>query len=109
MWMGSDVAPTAMSTRLVAAMWYLFTLIMVSSYIANLSASLTAENLETPLESADDLANQNIIQYGCLEGGSTCNFFREASMGSYYQMWNFMSTHPEVFTESNQEGIERVK
>jgi hypothetical protein len=30
-------------------MWYFFTLIMVSSYTANLAASLTAERLESPI------------------------------------------------------------
>ena len=91
MWMGCEVAPKyfyyflfifyltffrAMSTRFLSGMWYFFTLIMVSAYIANLASSLTAENLVTPVESADDLVNQHTIQYGCLEGGSTSNFFR---------------------------------
>ena len=58
MWMGCEVAPKALSTRFIAGMWYLFTLIMVSSYTANLAASLTAENLSTPIASAEDLANQ---------------------------------------------------
>jgi ionotropic glutamate receptor len=57
-------------------MWYLFTLIMVSSYTANLAASLTAENLHTPIKSAEDLVNQNTIKYGCMEGGSTSTFFK---------------------------------
>ena len=34
MWMGCEVAPKALSTRFIAGMWYLFTLIMVSSYTA---------------------------------------------------------------------------
>ena len=58
MWMGCEVAPRAMSTRFLAGMWYMFTLIMVSSYTANLAASLTAENLHTPISSAEDLAAQ---------------------------------------------------
>ena len=49
-----------MSTRFISGMWYLFTLIMVSSYTANLAASLTAENLNTPIEEVEDLANQII-------------------------------------------------
>ena len=104
----------------------MFTLILVSSYTANLAASLTAENLHTPIESADHLANQNDFKYGCLKGGSTYNFFKvelkcrsihvtnvcisqEADMGTYYLMWNYMSTNQDVFTSSNTEGIERVK
>jgi ionotropic glutamate receptor len=58
MWMGCEVAPKALSTRFIAGMWYLFTLIMVSSYTANLAASLTAENMNTPIEDVEDLANQ---------------------------------------------------
>merc|ERR1719410_2589432 len=32
---GSDIAPKAISTRMVAGMWWFFTLIMISSYTAN--------------------------------------------------------------------------
>ena len=42
-------------------MWYMFTLILVSSYTANLAASLTAENLHTPIKSAEDLVNQHDV------------------------------------------------
>ena len=61
MWMGCEVAPKALSTRFIAGMWYLFTLIMVSSYTANLAASLTAENLSSPIDDVEDLANQVLI------------------------------------------------
>ena len=50
-----QVAPKALSTRFISGMWYLFTLIMVSSYTANLAASLTAENLNTPISEVADL------------------------------------------------------
>ena len=36
---GSDISPKAISTRMVAGMWWFFTLIMISSYTANLAAS----------------------------------------------------------------------
>ena len=42
----------AMSTRMMAGSWYLFTLVMVSSYTANLAASLTAENMVSPISTA---------------------------------------------------------
>ena len=32
--------------------------------------------MESPIESADDLAKQTKIKYGCLESGSTRAFFR---------------------------------
>ncbi len=57
-------------------MWWFFTLIMISSYTANLAAFLTVERMETPIESAEDLAKQTKIKYGCVESGSTGAFFR---------------------------------
>ena len=66
----------AISTRMVAGMWWFFTLIMISSYTANLAAFLTVERMESPIESAEDLAKQTKIKYGCLESGSTRAFFR---------------------------------
>ena len=61
---------------MIAAMWWFFTLIMISSYTANLAAFLTVERMESPIESAEDLAKQTKIKYGCLESGSTRAFFR---------------------------------
>ena len=46
----------AFSTRMIAALWWFFTLIMISSYTANLAAFLTVERMESPIESAEDLA-----------------------------------------------------
>jgi hypothetical protein len=61
---------------MVAGMWWFFTLIMISSYTANLAAFLTVQRMESPIESAEDLAKQTKIKYGCLESGSTRAFFR---------------------------------
>ena len=66
----------SMSTRMIAAMRWFFTLIMISSYTANLAAFLTVERMESPIESAEDLAKQTKIKYECLEPGSTRAFFR---------------------------------
>lgn len=61
---------------MVAGMWWFFTLIMISSYTANLAAFLTVERMDSPIEGAEDLAKQTRIKYGALKGGSTAAFFR---------------------------------
>ncbi len=73
---GTDILPRAISTRMVAGMWWFFTLIMISSYTANLAAFLTVERMESPIQSAEDLSKQHSIKYGSVEGGSTASFFR---------------------------------
>ena len=72
----SDLNPRAASTRIVGGIWWFFILIILSSYTANLAAFLTVERMATPIESADDLADQSEIRYGPLVGGSTMTFFR---------------------------------
>ena len=43
----------------MGGIWWFFTLIIISSYTANLAAFLTVERMITPIENADDLANQH--------------------------------------------------
>jgi len=61
---------------MVGGIWWFFTLILIASYTANLAAFLTVERMQSPIESAEDLAKQNVIEYGTLYGGSTMTFFK---------------------------------
>ncbi|XP_013407964.2 glutamate receptor ionotropic, kainate 2 [Lingula anatina] len=107
---GSDINPRAVSTRIVGGIWWFFTLIIISSYTANLAAFLTVERMVSPIESAEDLSKQTDIEYGTLEGGSTMTFFRESKIPTYQRMWAFMESRtPNVFTRTTEDGIERVK
>nr|XP_053639399.1 glutamate receptor ionotropic, kainate 2-like [Cherax quadricarinatus] len=107
---GTEQQPKAVSTRIVAGIWWFFTLIMISSYTANLAAFLTVERMESPIESAEDLAKQTRIKYGSLYGGSTWDFFANSKMPTYQRMFSFMeSQNPSVYTKSNEEGVKRVQ
>ncbi|XP_039304953.1 glutamate receptor ionotropic, kainate 2 isoform X6 [Solenopsis invicta] len=106
---GSDLNPKATSTRIVGGIWWFFTLIIISSYTANLAAFLTVERMITPIENVADLAEQTDISYGTLESGSTQTFFRDSKIGIYQKMWRFMeSKSPSVFVQSYEEGIKKV-
>lgn len=61
--------------RLFPPCRWAFTLIIISSYTANLAAFLTVQRMEVPIESPDDLADQTNIEYGTIHGGSTMTFF----------------------------------
>jgi glutamate receptor, ionotropic, invertebrate len=107
---GVDIAPKSVSGRVVASAWWFFTLILISSYTANLAAFLTVERMVSPIESAEDLVKQTEIQYGALEGGSTEAFFRNSKVVTYQRMWSFMqSWGPSVMVKSNLEGAQKVR
>ncbi|CAB0033976.1 unnamed protein product [Trichogramma brassicae] len=106
---GSGLNPKATSTRIVGGIWWFFTLIIISSYTANLAAFLTVERMITPIENAADLAEQTDIPYGTLEGGSTMTFFRDSKIAIYQKMWRFMeSKQPSVFVSDYEKGVKRV-
>lgn len=63
---------------MVAGMWWFFTLIMVSSYTANLAAFLTTENTEVHFSDVNELvekADKLGIKYGAKANGATATFF----------------------------------
>ncbi|XP_075752299.1 glutamate receptor ionotropic, kainate 2-like isoform X3 [Rhipicephalus microplus] len=103
---GCDSSPRSASTRIMAVAWWLFSFILVSSYTANLASFLTRERLQSPIESAEDLAKQTEILYGCVRSGSTEAFFKDSKQETYERMWNAMK-HDLV--SSNAEGVERVE
>ncbi|CAG9764243.1 unnamed protein product [Ceutorhynchus assimilis] len=106
---GCDLLPKGVSTRMVTAAWWFFSLIMTSSYTANMAAFLTMSRMELTITSAEDLAAQNKIKYGCLAGGSTCSFFKDTNFSTYHQMWVQMeSADPTVFETTNPDGVKRV-
>jgi hypothetical protein len=65
-----------MSTRVIGGIWAFFTLIIISSYTANLAAFLTVEVSTFPFENVEGLAAQKKIKYGCVKNGATHKFFK---------------------------------
>lgn len=106
---GTELAPIGISTRMVAGIWWFFTLIMVSSYTANLAAFLTVETLVTSFKNIDELAEQTEISYGAKGDGATSNFFRDSEVESYKTIWKYMLKHPDANTADNDEGVRRVE
>lgn len=99
----------ALSTRSITAIWYFFTLIIVSSYTANLAAFLTIEKVNFPFENVEELANQTKIRYGCLANGSTHKFFANSNIETYKKMAAFMDKNPQWLASSNAKGRDMVE
>ncbi|KAK3099876.1 hypothetical protein FSP39_011081, partial [Pinctada imbricata] len=106
---GSDECPRSISGRIIGTVWWFFVLIIISTYTANLAAFLTVENMVAPIESADQLAAQDQIKYGCRKSGSTEKFFEENQVTTYRNMGAYMKNNPSVMVATTREGIERVR
>ncbi|KAM3185924.1 hypothetical protein ACTXT7_005398 [Hymenolepis weldensis] len=131
---GGDIVPRSLSGRIVGGAWWFFTLIIVSSYTANLAAFLTVERMSNPIQSYEDLVTQSKVKYGSLMSGSTRTFFElrtisppppgrnepletelslegpkmKSSIKIFQQMWKFMEANPDVLSRDVKEGVQRV-
>ncbi|XP_026318857.1 glutamate receptor ionotropic, kainate 3-like [Hyposmocoma kahamanoa] len=106
---GSEIAPVAYGTRAVASVWWLFALVITSSYTANLATLLAQKTPVYIISNVYDLANNDKgILYGAKAGGSTFTFFEYSKEQSelYRKMYEEMSK--QKMPESNEEGIKRV-
>ena len=69
-------ASVSPSIRLISIVWAFFTLLLISSYTANLAAFLTVQRMKSSIESVEDLSKQTDVKYGSVKSGSTENFFK---------------------------------
>ncbi|XP_074604741.1 glutamate receptor 1-like isoform X2 [Brevipalpus obovatus] len=104
-----DVSPRSISGRIVGGVWWFFTLIIISSYTANLAAFLTVERMVTPINSAEDLSRQTDVEYGLLRDSSTQEFFKRSNIDVYKRMWDYMRQRTHLLVDSYKQGIQRVR
>nr|XP_021501197.1 glutamate receptor ionotropic, delta-2 [Meriones unguiculatus] len=114
---GGEVPYTTLATRMMMGAWWLFALIVISSYTANLAAFLTITRIESSIQSLQDLSKQTDIPYGTVLDSAVyqhvrmkgLNPFERDSM--YSQMWRMInrSNGSENNVLESQAGIQKVK
>uniref|UniRef100_A0A2I2ZXI8 Glutamate receptor n=1 Tax=Gorilla gorilla gorilla TaxID=9595 RepID=A0A2I2ZXI8_GORGO len=114
---GGEVPYTTLATRMMMGAWWLFALIVISSYTANLAAFLTITRIESSIQSLQDLSKQTEIPYGTVLDSAVyehvrmkgLNPFERDSM--YSQMWRMInrSNGSENNVLESQAGIQKVK
>ncbi|KAM3960066.1 glutamate receptor ionotropic, kainate 2 [Aphomia sociella] len=104
---GSEIAPLAYGTRAVASAWWLFALVITSSYTANLATLLALKSSNEIIHNVQELADNEIgITYGAKINGSTYTFFQHSQNELYQRMFQHMSEHE--MPGDNDIGIEWV-
>lgn len=74
------------------------------------TSSTTYDNHLTAIRSAKDLVNQSEVRYGTLNKGVLVRAFKKTNVSTYKLMWRQMQAfQPSVFTQTNEEGIERIR
>ena len=107
---GPDANPKTLAGKTLIAVWWLFALMMVSSYTANLAAFLTVKKIQPPISSVTDLKDQASIKFGTVRNSGVETFFNKTKIPAFRDMWTHMTElFPDAMVNTTQEGLMRVK
>ncbi len=135
---GGGECPKALSGRVLVAAYWLFIVLMLATFTANLAAFLTVERMQTTVQSLEELARQSRINYTVMGGSPYMEYFvnmagaedelykkwKEITLNSTsdqtrYRVWDYpvreQYTHILKIIEQNkpvetaEDGYERVE
>lgn len=105
---GAGPHPKALSGRLISSIWWLFAVLLLACYFGNLHSTMHSHNKQVSIKTFEDLANQDVVDYGTLEAGSTKNFFKNTNNPTYRRIYQHME-RKKSFVSSLQEGVRRAQ
>ncbi|CAL8323674.1 unnamed protein product [Merluccius merluccius] len=105
---GAGPHPKAVSGRLVSAVWWVFAILLLVFYFANFSHMQHGNSKHASIETFEDLSNQDVIDYGTVEGGSSKAFFKNSLIPTYHRMYEHMERR-KSYVANIAEGIARVQ
>ncbi|XP_053548014.1 glutamate receptor ionotropic, delta-1 [Bombina bombina] len=114
---GGDSIANSVAMRIVMGSWWLFTLIVCSSYTANLAAFLTVSRMDNPIRTFQDLAKQMDMSYGTVKDSSVYEYFKAKGTNpleqdsTFAELWRTISKNngADNCVSSPSEGIRKAK
>ncbi|NXF88326.1 GLRK protein, partial [Eubucco bourcierii] len=106
---GVTPRPKALSVRVIAAVWWLFTIALLAAYIANFTALLSSSSEQLPIQTFEDLVKQRKLEFGTLEGSSTFYYFKNSKNPIHQMIYEYMDKRRDhVLVKTYQEAVQRV-
>ncbi|XP_034408138.1 glutamate receptor ionotropic, delta-1 isoform X2 [Cyclopterus lumpus] len=114
---GSDSILGSVALRIVMGSWWLFTLIVCSSYTANLAAYLTVSRMDNAVRSFQDLSKQVDLVYGTVRDSAVYEYFQAKGTNpleqdsTFAELWKTINKNDayENSVPSPSEGIKKAK
>ncbi|XP_033880587.1 glutamate receptor ionotropic, delta-1-like isoform X1 [Acipenser ruthenus] len=114
---GGESTVSSVALRIVMGSWWLFTLIVCSSYTANLAAYLTVSRMDNTIRSFQDLARQADLSYGTVRDSAVYDYFRAKGTNSleqdstFSELWRTISKNngADNSVSGPSEGIRKAK
>ncbi|MEQ2276627.1 Glutamate receptor ionotropic, delta-1 [Xenotaenia resolanae] len=114
---GSDSILGSVALRIVMGSWWLFTLIVCSSYTANLAAYLTVSRMDNAIRSFQDLSKQVDLAYGTVRDSAVYEYFHAKGTNpleqdsTFAELWKVINKNNgfDNSVSSPSEGIRKAK
>ncbi|KAG7492619.1 hypothetical protein MATL_G00017080 [Megalops atlanticus] len=114
---GGDSIVSSVALRIVMGSWWLFTLIVCSSYTANLAAYLTVSRMDNTIRTFQDLSKQTDLAYGTVRDSAVYDYFRAKGTNpleqdsTFAELWRTISKNNghDYSVSSPSEGIRKAK
>ncbi|XP_067682394.1 glutamate receptor ionotropic, kainate glr-3-like [Haliotis asinina] len=109
---GGAYIPSPGSGRIVLACWWIFAVILASTYRGNLIAFLTDRREIPPFSNLAEMVQQDMYKWGFVGGTSLFNLFQESNISVYHKVWNgveeIMANEPDWLSLDGDEHMRRV-
>ena len=104
---GTEMVPRSVAGRVLTATMYIFTVIIITSYCANLAAFLTVKAYSNAIQSVDDLADlpeNSPIKFGTVRDSGILEFFSHSEMSAYRRIHKTMGVQNTDWLVNNSQG-----
>ncbi|XP_029684623.1 probable glutamate receptor [Takifugu rubripes] len=105
---GAGPHPKSPSGRLISTIWWLFTILLLACYFSSFSLMMYTSNKQMSIQSFEDLANQDVIDYGTVRSGATMMFFKYSNNPVHRKIYQHME-HKKSFVSTMEEGVRRTQ
>ena len=85
-----------MSGRVVVASWWVFVVLVVSCYTANLAAFLTVTSIGTTINTLEELMAQSQVQVGMVKNGGVHQMLKVMTSIFFIQLQTLIFNSPEI-------------
>ncbi|XP_042145588.1 glutamate receptor 1-like [Ixodes scapularis] len=100
----------SISGRIVSSFWWMFVVLVFSTYTTTLTPLLTLRDAEySSISTLEELSMQNKVKFGTLRTGGVQEYFEESQYRTNKLIWEAMKTERHVLVGTRQEGVGRVR
>ncbi|XP_054857751.1 probable glutamate receptor [Eublepharis macularius] len=105
---GAIPRPKSLSVRIISAIWWLFSIVLLTAYVAGFSFVLESGSEQLSIQTFEDLVKQRHLEFGTMAGSSTLRYFKDSKNPIQQMVYESMNKKDTVLPKSYQEAIQLV-